>query len=90
VCCGRRLEIFRWNLLLPTSGSKNKLKNPVRSKQSSFCLLGLPFDIEDRDSMFLRNLGEHLLDYTPQKIAFFIVSAVRTSNPAFSTKFLCI
>jgi hypothetical protein len=45
-------------------------------------LRGVFYDLEDGDNTFLRNVGEHIPDYTkshPRR--FFIVTAVRISNP---------
>jgi hypothetical protein len=43
-------------------------------------LFGLLVDPEDGDSIFLRNVSEILPYYTSQKTAFFIVTAVKTSD----------
>jgi hypothetical protein len=49
-------------------------------------LFGLPFGFGDRGNAFLRKVDKYLPDYTAsqsQNIVFVVVSAVRTSNPAW-------
>jgi hypothetical protein len=44
------------------------------------CLLGLVIELEDGNSTFLRNVGEHLPDYMHSNKTFFILIDVRVSN----------
>jgi hypothetical protein len=69
----------------------NRIFGGIYRLQSSACyllyagfLLGLLFDPDDGNDMFLRNVGSLPMDYIKsQKIKFFITTAVRTSIPTF-------
>jgi hypothetical protein len=53
------------NVLLPSSGSKNKsIKQPVKRKQQAACLAYYPFVSEDAGSTLIRNVDGLLPLYT--------------------------
>jgi hypothetical protein len=52
-CSLDRTPTFWWNTLLPTSSLKSKPHKKTAEAENKLSLLGLLFDLDDGDSMFL-------------------------------------
>jgi hypothetical protein len=56
-CSSDRTPTFWWNTLPPISGLKSKPHKKTAEAGNRLSLLGLLFDLDDGENMFLQNMG---------------------------------
>jgi hypothetical protein len=72
--------MFWRNILLPSSGLKNKPSKTEKLSLLTACQLYLLYNNKDESSTLLQKTDILLPDHTSQKAALFIVTSLRTTQ----------